>query len=387
MKAKLLDNLTIGNLCEGFHYNELEGKGLYGLNGKLIIQPEYQRNYIYADGQRDVAVVESVLKGYPIGLLYFVLREDGLMEVLDGQQRITSLGRFWEGKLDISDAQGHPQSFSSMPKDQRDLFLQTPLLAYVCEGTETEIKEWFRTINIAGIPLKSQELLNAIYSGPFVTAAKAEFSNSQNSNVQKWSHFISGNVLRQDYLERALDWVSQGHIEDYMKKHRHDADIREIKTYFNEVIDWINRVFTEIYPELKGRDWGRLYETYHSQHYNAAEVAERVAELLEDPQVTDKKGVFEYILGGEKDKSLLNVRVFDARTKQTVYNRQTKAAKEKGISNCPLCAVGHDANKDRIYSLNQMEADHVTAWSRGGTTDEKNCQLLCQTHNRAKGNR
>ena len=387
MKTELITNWTVKDVCKGFHYSELEGKGLYGMSGKLTIQPEYQRNYIYCDGKKDVAVIESVLKGYPIGLIYFNKVGDDRYEVLDGQQRITSLGRFVEGKLSIIDANGLPQSIGSIPPDQREKVLNTKLLIYICEGTETEIKEWFRTINIAGVPLKTQELLNAVYSGPFVSLAKEEFSNSNNSHIQMWCHFISGTANRQDYLETALSWVSKGDIGGYMSKHRYDDNIKELKTYFDAVLGWVSSVFFTIYPEMKGLDWGTLYEKYHKKPYDPSYIDERVLHLMDDPQVNDHKGIFEYVLGGEQDTKLLNVRVFDTKTIRLVYNKQTEEAKAEGKSNCPHCALGHDSLKRRIYKLNEMDADHVTAWSKGGSTDIENCQMLCKTHNRAKGNR
>lgn len=387
MNTELRTDITVEEICKGFHYNELEGKGLYGLSGKLTIQPEYQRNYIYADGKKDVAVIDSVLKGYPIGLIYFNKVGDDKFEVLDGQQRITSLGRFVEGVLSIIDESGIPQDINSIANDKREKILKTRLLIYICEGTESEIKEWFRTINIAGVPLKPQELLNAVFSGPFVTKAKEEFSNSQNAHIQMWSHFINGTANRQDFLERALDWVSKGNISDYMKQHRRDDNITELKTYFNAVLGWVNSVFPTPYDKMKGLEWGRLYETYHKQPYDPQKVDERVAELLDDPQVENNSGVFEYVLGGEQDTKLLNVRVFDEKIKRQVYKLQTDDAEMKGISNCPYCAIGHEATKTRIWKLSEMDADHVSAWSKGGATTIENCQMLCKTHNRAKGNR
>ena len=387
MNTELRTDITVEDICKGFHYNELEGKGLYGLSGRLTIQPEYQRNYIYADGKKDVAVIDSVLKGYPIGILYFNKVGDDKFEVLDGQQRITSLGRFVEGVLSIIDESGIPQDINSIAADKREKILKTRLLIYICEGTESEIKEWFRTINIAGVPLKPQELLNAVFSGPFVTKAKEEFSNSQNAHIQMWSHFINGTANRQDFLERALDWVSKGNNSDYMKQHRRDDNITELKTYFNAVLGWVNSVFPTPYDKMKGLEWGRLYETYHKQPYDPQKVDERVAELLDDPQVENKSGVFEYVLGGEQDTKLLNVRVFDEKIKRQVYRLQTDDAELKGISNCPYCAIGHEATKTRIWKLSEMDADHVSAWSKGGATTLENCQMLCKTHNRAKGNR
>jgi len=377
----------IEDVIEGFEYNEYEGKGLFGLNGKLTIQPEYQRNYIYADGKRDVAVVDSIIKGYPIGLLYFNKTGEDTYEVLDGQQRITSIGRFIAGKFPWIDANGHEQFYSGMAVTLQKKILEAPLLIYVCEGEEPEIKDWFRTINIAGVPLTEQEILNAVYSGPFVTLAREEFSNSQNSLVQKWSAYISGDVKRQAYLECALDWVGHGAVDNYMSKHRHDDNIDELKAHFNRVIDWISSVFTDVESEMKGLEWGRLYETYHDNTYDPQKVSEELRNLLGSYEIKDRRGVFEYILGGSTDTKLLNVRVFDEPTKKTVYAEQTKDAEAKGISNCSYCAIGHDANKDKIWALNDMDADHVSAWSKGGSTEKENCEMLCKPHNRAKGNR
>lgn len=389
MKTILKTNINVQEICDGFEYNELEGKGLFGLSGKLTIQPEYQRNYIYASdgGKREMAVIESVLKGYPIGLIYFNKVSADNLEVLDGQQRITSLGRFITDKFAIKDENGMEQYFGGMAKDKQTKILETKLLIYECEGTESQIKEWFRTINIAGVPLNNQELLNAVYSGPFVTKAKEEFSNSQNANIQKWSAYVSGSANRQEFLECALDWVSKGNIGDYMSKHRKDKNIDELKKYFNTVIDWVSSVFTDVESEMRGLEWGRLYEEYHAEKFKPAEISARVHELYGDPYIKNRRGIFEFILGGEKDTKLLDVRVFDEATKRSVYAKQTKEAEAKEKSNCSLCAVGHDANKEKIWSFGEMEADHVSAWSKGGKTDTKNCEMLCKTHNRAKGNR
>lgn len=387
MKTTLRTEITIADICKGFVYNELEGKGLFGLDGTLTIQPEYQRNYIYADGKRDVAVIDSILKGYPLGIIYFNKVGDNKFEVLDGQQRITSFGRYVTGKFAINDENGMPQYFSGLAVDKQEKIMKTEMLIYICEGEESEIKEWFKTINIAGVPLKEQELLNAVYSGPFVTKAKEEFSNTQNANVQKWSAYITGAVNRQDFLHTAIDWVSGGNIGDYMSQHRYDDNINELKTYFTSVIDWISATFNMVEKEMCGLEWGRLYEKYHKQAYSTDKIAERVKELYGDPYVKSRKGVFEYILGGEQDTRLLDVRVFDEATKRSVYAIQTKKAELKGHSNCPLCAIGDNANKSRIWKIAEMDADHVSAWSKGGATDASNCELLCQTHNRAKGNR
>lgn len=387
MKTTLKTDITVKDICEGFVYNEYEGKGLFGLSGRLTIQPEYQRNYIYADGKKDVAVIESILKGYPLGLIYFNKVSNDNLEVLDGQQRITSFGRYVTDKFAVKDENGMEQYFRGIAKDKQERILNTKILIYECEGSESEIKEWFKTINIAGIPLNNQELMNAVYSGPFVTLGKEEFSNSQNANIQKWSAYIRGSANRQEFLECALDWVSKGNIGDYMSTHRYDDNITELKNYFNSVIDWVSSVFIDVEKEMKGLEWGRLYEEYHKKSYNPKNVSEEVHRLYADAYVKNRKGIFEYILDGSKNTNLLDIRVFDEATKNSVYSKQTEKAKQEGKSNCPLCAIGHDASNTKIWKLNEMDADHVTAWSKGGATDSSNCQMLCKTHNRAKGNR
>jgi hypothetical protein len=388
MKTTLKTDVIVTKICDGFVYNELEGRGLFGLSGKLTIQPEYQRNYIYAEGggEKEMAVIHSLLKGYPLGLIYFNKVAENMFEVLDGQQRITSIGRFVTNKFAIID-NGNPMYFDGLPADQQAKIRDSKLLIYECEGTETEIKQWFSTINIAGVPLKPQELLNAIFSGPFVTLAKAEFSNSQNANIQKWSAYIKGSPNRQEFLERALDWVSKGDVAGYMSSHRTDSNTIELKSYFNSVIDWVSSVFTDVEKEMQGLKWGQLYEQYHSKSFDPAKVSADIKRLYADPYVTNRRGVFEYILGGLQDSKLLNVRVFDDATKKSVYAKQTADAQANSKSNCPLCAVGHAANKNTNWKFAEMDADHVAAWSKGGESSAKNCEMLCTTHNRAKGNR
>ena len=387
MKTTLNIDLTVKDICEGFVYNEYEGRGLFGLSGKLVIQPEYQRNYIYADGQKDVAVIDSLLKGYPLGLIYFVKVADDKYEVLDGQQRITSFGRYVTGKFAIKDENDIPRYFSGLAEDKKEKILNARLTIYECEGTESEIKEWFRTINIQGVPLNEQELSNAIHSGSFVTLAKEEFSNSQNSNIQKWGAYIRGDVKRQAYLRTALDWVSNGNIDSYMSQHRYDDNIVELKTYFNSIIEWISRTFIDVENFMEGLEWGRMYRTYHNIPYSPEKVSNELHRILEDYYVKDKKGICEYILGGCKDHKLLNIRMFDEPVKRAVYEKQTREAQEHNKSNCPLCALENSNNNNKIWKLSEMDADHVSAWSKGGATDISNCQMLCKTHNRIKGNR
>jgi len=391
-----LHQFTVRDVVNGFVYNELEGKGLYGLSGSLVIQPEYQRNYIYGDGKKDAAVIQSLLSGYPLGLIYFNDASsqfaDGRnhFEVLDGQQRITSIGRFVTGKFAIM-RDGREHTFSSLPGENQALIMDSTLLVYVCEGTESEIKEWFKTINISGVPLNMQELLNAIYSGSFVTAAKTEFSNSRNALQQKWSAYVKGDPKRQDVLATALEWVSVSRsvsVERYMATHRHDTDIAELKDYFTSVIDWVSTVFTRSPDkEMCGLDWGIWYEKYRNTPYDPQLVEMRVQELYEDSSVRNRKGIYEFILGGEVDTRLLDVRFFEESTKKAAYKKQTDKAKSVGTSNCTSCVAANNANKAKIWTYKEMDADHVTAWAKGGSTSATNCEMLCRHHNQSKGNK
>ena len=392
MKTHLRTDITVRDLCHGFHYNELDDKGVHGLSGRLTIQPEYQRHYIYGDGKRDVAVITSILAGYPLGLIYFVKTGENdagedLLEVLDGQQRITSLGRFIIKQFSIPDSDGRMNNFDSLPTDERERILNTPLLIYVCEGGEREIKKWFQTINIAGVPLNEQELLNAIYSGPFVTAAKAVLSNRKDANVKKREAYVAGIVQRQDHLAAALKWASNGHVSEYMSQHRNDpTKVEHLMRRFNTIINWAATVFPENHKQMIGLDWGALYDKFHATPYNPTANAQRVNELIGDGSVQNKKGIFEYVLGGEADKRLLNIRLFPEPVKRQAYKRQTDHAITKKISNCPTCATGHQNRSDRIWKYEEMHADHVTAWSKGGDTTAENCEMLCKQHNLAKGN-
>jgi len=401
MKTKL-QHYSVAEIVEGFTYNSLEEKGLFGLSGKLTIQPEYQRNYIYNDGKMDVAVIDSLLKGYPLGFFYFNDVSTSKFEVLDGQQRITSIGRFCTGDFAIL-VDGREKTFASLPKSMQKRIKDSQLSVYHCSGMESEIKEWFKSINITGVPLNNQELLNSIYSGKFVTLAKAEFSNSNHSNIQKWKSYVKGDPKRQEILECALTWIAQSKgisVEHYMSLHRANDNIFELKTYFNTVIDWVNSVFTDtsvidwtnsvfidVEKEMCGLNWGKYYEKYHKTLYNPKAISVTLRRLYNDCCVKNKKGIFEYILGEQKEKKLLEVRIFDEFTKRLVYEKQTQEAQAKGVSNCPYCAIEHGVSKMKVWLLQEMDADHITAWSKSGAVDINNCQMLCKTHNQSKGNK
>ncbi len=341
MKTEL-KHYTVEQVLDGFVYNELEAKGLFGLGGELVIQPEYQRNYIYSDGKKDVAVIDSLLKGYPLGLIYFNVdgrHARGPRRPAAHHQRRALRDR------QVRD-QGRRQGADVLvacPRSRSRRSSHSELLVYECEGTETEIKEWFETINIAGVPLNTQELLNAIYSGPFVTKAKAEFSNSNNANMQKWPSYIKGDPKRQEVLAVALDWVASSKgitVDAYLAQHRHDDDITELKTYFTSVIDWVGSVFTRPPDkEMRGLEWGRLYETYHSKSYNPAKIDADVSTCFAlTRQSTTRKGIYEYLLGGKTDHKLLAIRLFDDKTKATAYQQQTDEGEGRTASRTARCA-------------------------------------------------
>mgnify|MGYP002523787666 FL=1 len=380
---------TVKQLCEGFIWSQEEHKGLNGLGGRLIIQPEYQRNYLYAnnDSKLEIAVIESIRNGYPLGVLYFNQIKGDMMEVLDGQQRITSLGRFLADKFSIM-LDGRPYKFSKLPKEIREKIENTELMAYICtKGTEYEVMKWFTIINMGGVKINKQEERNASYYGSFVTLAKQEFSNKRNSKVAMWQRYVKGAVDRQEILEHALEWVSHGAIDDYMQEHRHDNNIDELKDHFETVIDWVKGTFDDVNSDMCGLKWGELYDQYHKTHYDHVALNAKVRELRSDDRIYAHQNVYEYVLGGCEDDTLLNIRVFDKTQKTILYNRQTEEAKEKHISNCPDCVLEDKANSKKIWDFKEMEADHIKAWSKGGPTDLENGQMLCKRHNRLKGNK
>lgn len=382
MKTEL-KTFTIKELTEGFIYDSYEGKGLYGLDGNLTIQPEYQRNYIYADGKKDTAVIDSIINGYPLGLIYFNTSQNNKYEILDGQQRITSIGRFIKNNFSIN-INNTNSYFNGLSQDLKDKILNTKLLVYICDGTESQIKKWFQTINISGVPLNEQELLNAVYSGDFITNLKQVFSNNRNPKVTNWSLYLKGTTQRQDYLETALKWYTNGNIGEFLSQNRDNKNIDNVTNYFDSVINWIESIFKKHYKEMKGLNWGALYNKYKNNSYNSTEVTEKLEKLFNDIYVTNKKGIFEFILSGANDYKLLNVRIFNNNIKRTVYTKQTKEATDQNISNCPLCNI---QNSKKIWQFKDMEADHIQAWSIGGASNIENCQMLCKTHNRAKGNK
>ncbi len=394
MKTQLRTDYTVRELMDGFEFDPDEGKGLNGLGGRLVIQPEYQRHYIYDERGRDVAVIESILRGYPLGLIYFNVAgrdEEGVeqLEVLDGQQRITSIGRYIQNRFPVMH-DGREKNYTALPSELQDKIMDTKVLVYETEGTESEIKEWFRIINVVGEPLTEQELRNAVYSGPFVTTAKARFSNSQLGGLLDiWRAYVKGDVKRQEVLEVALGWVANSQnmsIDAYMSLHRYDEGISELQNYFDTVIDWVSTTFPgKPHTSMRGLNWGELYEKYKDTAYQPAEMQKRVDELLLDDAVTKESGIYPYLLGEEKEPKLLGVRFFPKSIVKEAYKKQTRVAQETGKSNCPDCVLAGGADATKIHAANQMEADHITAWAKGGESTLENCQMLCIHHNRLKG--
>jgi hypothetical protein len=387
--------VKIRDLVNGAIFDAAENKGLYALDGHIIVQPKYQRFYIYGDGKRDVKVIDSIIKGLPIGMisLYLpgTLARDGkpMAEVLDGQQRLTTIIRYCTEKFSVN-IDENPFNFYTLPTEVQCKILDTEIPVSICAGGEKMRNDWFKTINMQGVALTDMEILNCVYSGEQVESLKEKFSHATPYLSNVALQYIKGDPMRQEIEEQAIMMVCPD-VEAYLTEHRRDPDVSKVDAKFHAVIDWVDSIFPDYYKEMKGLEWGRLYDEYHEKFFNSEELGKMVAELMGDEHVTAKKGVFEFALqkvsGADPTSSLLHIRVFEESTKRTVFTRQTAEAKQKGVSNCPLCAIEDGPNRFKMYGIKEMEADHVSPWSRGGATDIGNCVMLCTTHNRAKGNR
>jgi len=378
-----LKRIPVRDLVEGYEDND--EAGVVGYDGKLDIRPPYQREFVYKDKQRD-AVITTLRKEFPLNVMYWAVQDDDTFEVIDGQQRTISICQYVEGDFSI-EIDGHQMAFHNLQDDQQEQILDYELMIYFCQGTDSEKLDWFKTINIAGEKLTDQELRNAVYHGPFVTAAKKYFSKNGCPAYGIASDYMSGSPIRQDYLETAIEWINDGKVDEYMRDHQHDTNANELWLYFKGVIDWVETTFPKKRKQMSSVKWGPLHKQYKDAKVDPAALEERVAALMADVQVKRKPGIYEYVLSGESDTKLLEVRVFDERTKLAAYGDQTKKAEEAGISNCAACAAGLNNNATRIYDISEMDADHVTAWSKGGASDLSNCEMLCVFHNRSKGNR
>lgn len=353
-----LKAITVRELSNGYQDNA--EAGVVGFGGKLDIRPPYQREFIYKDRQRD-AVISTVTKDFPLNVMYWAVREDGDFEVIDGQQRTISVCQYVKGEFSIEGL-----AFHNLKKDKQEQILNYRLMIYFCSGTDSEKLDWFRTINIAGEKLTDQELRNAVYSGSWVSDAKTYFSKNGCVASKIGSNYLNGSAIRQEYLETAIDWISGGKIEDYMSKHQHDTSAKSLWKYFQEVIDWVNAVFTNYRKEMKGVEFGVLFNEFKDKKLDSKKLEKEIAKLMEDEDVTNKKGIYSYVL--TRKERFLNIRTFNDKQKREAYERQ------KGV--CPVCK-----NK---WKIEEMEADHITPWHEGGKTSAVNCQMLCKDDNRRK---
>lgn len=373
-----MNNITIRDVVNG--YQDKGEDGVCGYSGQLDIRPPYQREFVYKDDQKK-AVVNTIFKGFPLNVMYWVKNPDGRYEVLDGQQRTISFCSYVNGDFSVSDGNGNAIYFPNLPQDRKDVFLDYKLSIYICEGTDSEKLDWFRIVNIAGARLTDQELRNAVYAGPWLSDAKRYFSKNGCAAYQIGSRYMTGQPIRQDYLETALKWIVDSDdvktkgissIEEYMGRYQDERNANELWLYFKGVIDWVDTLFgTKHYrKEMDGLDWGILYNRYHNSKYDADMLETEVSRLMADEDVTAKKGVYAYVLGGEKDEDerLLSIRKFLERDKRSAYEKQ------KGI--CPKCG--------NPFDYKDMQADHIEPWSKGGRTVADNCQMLCAKCNREK---
>lgn len=358
--------IKVRDLFDGYKDNQEEGVVAYG--GKLDVRPKYQREFVYKDKQRN-AVIDTLLKGFPLNVMYWAKREDGTYEVLDGQQRTISICQYLNHDFSIVD-DGNIKYIDNWEDDVRDLINNYELEVYICEGGDTEKLEWFKTINIAGEKLSDQELRNAVYSGTWLTESKRYFSRVGCPAMKVGEKFVNCDVIRQGLLEKALSWIADAQkksIEEYMACHQHDKECSELWDYYRNVIEWVQMTFIKYRKEMKGVDWGELYQRYHTEHYDTAAIEEEVANLMADVDVTNKKGIYKYVLTHEE--RWLSIRSFSPSDKRTAYERQN------GV--CPICG--------KTFRIDEMEADHITPWSKGGHTTPDNCQCLCRECNRTKG--
>jgi hypothetical protein len=370
-----LQKITIREVVENYRDNDEEG--VLGYDGRLNIRPPYQREFVYQDQQRD-AVIETIFKGFPLNVFYWVVNDNGHFEVLDGQQRTVSFSQFHNNDFSVMH-NGHRKAFQNLPGDQQEKFLDYELMVYFCKGNDSDKLDWFKTINIAGAKLTDQELRNAVYTGPWLTHAKSVFSKTGGAAYALGEKYLTGKPIRQDYLETALKWISNGSIDDYMSQHQHDPNANELWTYFRNVIHWAEATFTTYRSEMKGIPWGPLYNSFRDELYDTDDLERQVTELMQDPDVTSRKGIYSYIL--TRDEKHLSIRQFNTSERRAAYERQ-KGKCYYGAR----CRTPGNANGERVFTIKEMEADHITPWSKGGKTIAENCQMLCVECNRHKSN-
>lgn len=361
MKIKL-HQIPVRDIVDGYVDNDEEG--VLGYGGKLNIRPKYQREFVYKDAQRD-AVIDTIRRGFPLNVMYWVKNDDNTFEVLDGQQRTISIAQYIDNIFSINE-DGNRRKFFNLTEPEKEQILNYNLMIYFCEGNDKEKLDWFKTINIAGEKLYPQELRNAVYTGTWLTDAKRHFSKNGCAAYGLGKDYVIGTVNRQDYLQTALDWLSDGEIEDYMSEHQHDQNANELWLYFQNLINWVKLTFPKYRKEMKGVDWGKLYNEFKDEKLNTDKLETEIVRLMQDDDVTKRAGIYEYVLNG--NERALSIRTFDDKIKRATYERQ------KGI--CPVCK--------NQFTIEEMEADHITPWSKGGKTTPANCQMLCKDDNRRK---
>lgn len=348
-------------------YKDSAEEGVTAFGGKLDIRPKYQREFVYNGKQRD-EVIKTIKNGFPLNVMYWVKKEDGNFEVLDGQQRTISISQFVNGDFSI-EFNGRTAMFHNLTKEEQEQILNYELMIYHCEGTDKEKLDWFKIINIAGEKLTDQELRNAVYTGPWLSDAKLKFSKNNCAAyllASDGGSLVSGSPIRQEYLETALSWINNEKIEEYMAQHQHDANADELWNYFQDVIHWVRKVFPHYRKEMSSVNWGELYNEFSKKKFDAEKLEEEIKRLMQDEDVTKKSGIYPYVLI-RKDK-YLSIRAFTPNMKRETYERQN------GI--CPVCKGG--------FSVGEMEADHIDPWHEGGKTITTNCQMLCKECNRRK---
>jgi hypothetical protein len=357
-----LHQIPIHKIVDG--YKNSEEEGVVGYGGKLNIRPKYQREFIYKPEQQ-IAVINSVMGEFPLNAMYWVKNSDGSFEILDGQQRTVSICNFLAGDFNIMN-RGYQMYFENLTEAEKKKIRDYTLMVYFCEGTDEEKLAWFKVINTAGEKLTAQELLNAIYSGPWVTDAKRYFSKS-NAPAYLLAHdYVSGALNRQEYLQTVLRWISGDKIEDYMGKHQKDKTAEKLWEYFQEVIAWAQSIFPNYRKEMAHVEWGELYNEFKGKKLDEKKLEKEVAMLMQDDDVSNKKGIYEYVLNG--NERALNIRAFTDKMKREAYERQ------KG--KCKFCK--------KEFDISEMEADHIKPWHEGGKTNAENCQMLCKQDNRTK---
>ena len=353
-----LHELTVREIAENYIDNAEEG--VIGFDGRLNIRPPYQREFVYDDKKRN-AVIETIRKNFPLNVMYWVKNGDDAFEVLDGQQRTISFCQYVTGVFSVNN-----RAFHNLTRTEQQQILDYRVMVYFCEGNDREKIDWFEIINIAGEKLTAQELLNAVFPGPWLADAKLKFSKRNCAAYLKGNRYLKGEPIRQDYLETALKWISGNAIKAYMAEHQHAPNANELYSYFLRVIDWVEMTFIRYRREMKAVEWGDLYNRYKDLVIDTAALENEIADLMADDDVNNKKGIYSYVF--DRQEKHLSIRAFDNRMKRTAYEKQ------KGI--CPKCG-GH-------FALEQMEADHITPWSLGGKTIAENCQMLCRDCNRRK---